>query len=53
VSAELVAAVEGWARGFGYARITLETGVLNQGARAFYDQLGYTEEEVVLTRPLN
>jgi GNAT superfamily N-acetyltransferase len=49
----LVATVERWARSFGYTRITLETGALNQTARAFYHQLGYTEEEVVLTRPLN
>lgn len=49
----LMAAVEDWARECGYTRITLETGALNQGGRAFYSQLGYTEEEVVLTRPLN
>ena len=53
VGRALVTAVESWARDAGYARITLETGALNHGARAFYHQLGYTDEEVVLTRPLD
>lgn len=53
VGRALVHAVESWARGCGHARITLETGAGNVGARAFYRQLGYTEEEVVLTRALS
>jgi GNAT superfamily N-acetyltransferase len=46
----LVAAIETWARSFGHNRVTLETGASNSGGRAFYAALGYTAEEVVLTR---
>jgi ribosomal protein S18 acetylase RimI-like enzyme len=52
VGRALVDAVETWARQFGYARITLETGARNHAARSFYQRLGYTDEEVVLTRAL-
>ena len=45
-------AIDSWARDAGHSRITLETGAANQDARAFYAALGYTDEEVVLTRSL-
>jgi GNAT superfamily N-acetyltransferase len=49
----LVGAIETWARQFGYGRVTLETGAQNHEARSFYQRLGYTDEEVVLTRALS
>jgi len=48
----LVTAIQSWARDAGHLRITLETGAANQDARAFHAALGYTDEEVVLTRSL-
>jgi GNAT superfamily N-acetyltransferase len=48
----LIAAAEDWARDHGLRNLTLHTGVFNAGARAFYADLGFIEEEVRLTRPL-
>jgi ribosomal protein S18 acetylase RimI-like enzyme len=48
----LVAAAEGWARDHGLRHLTLHTGAFNTGARAFYADLGFFEEEVRLTRPV-
>jgi GNAT superfamily N-acetyltransferase len=48
----LVAAAEGWARDHGLRHLTLHTGAFNTGARAFYADLGFAEEEVRLTRPI-
>lgn len=49
----MVAAIETWARTAGYSRIMLETGAGNDSGLAFYAALGYTTEEVVLTRDLD
>jgi ribosomal protein S18 acetylase RimI-like enzyme len=48
----LVDAADGWARERGLRHLTLHTGAFNTGARAFYAALGFAEEEVRLTRPL-
>jgi ribosomal protein S18 acetylase RimI-like enzyme len=52
VGRELMRAAERWAQEQGYRRLTLETGAANHSARAFYAALGYTEEDVRLTRTL-
>ena len=52
VGRALLDRAEQWARERGLARITLETGAANTGARAFYSALGYLEEEIRLTRML-
>lgn len=44
-----MAAAEDWVRCRGHARLTLDTGAANSGARAFYARLGYREEDVKLT----
>jgi GNAT superfamily N-acetyltransferase len=48
----LIAAADAWARDHGLRNLTLHTGAFNTNARAFYAALGFTEEEVRLTRPL-
>jgi ribosomal protein S18 acetylase RimI-like enzyme len=48
----LVEAAGTWARDHGLRNLTLHTGAFNASARAFYAALGFTEEEVRLTRPL-
>ena len=48
----LIDAADAWARDHGLANLTLHTGAFNAGARAFYATLGFTEEEVRLTRPV-
>jgi ribosomal protein S18 acetylase RimI-like enzyme len=48
----LIDVADTWARDHGLANLTLHTGAYNTGARAFYAALGFTEEEVRLTRPL-
>jgi GNAT superfamily N-acetyltransferase len=48
----LVAAADEWARDQGLRNLTLHTGAFNTGARAFYADLGFAEEEVRLTRPI-
>jgi len=53
VGRALMTAVENWARGRGYARLTLETGAGNRRARAFYAARGYVEEDVRLTKALD
>jgi len=48
----LIEAAESWARDAGLTNLTLHTGTYNTNARAFYAALGFTEEEVRLTRPV-
>lgn len=48
----LIDAAEAWAAENGLRNLTLHTGAFNSGARAFYAALGFTEEEVRLTRPI-
>lgn len=52
VGRALVRAVEEWAVASGLGRLTLDTGAANRPARAFYDRLGFVEEDVRLTRLL-
>jgi GNAT superfamily N-acetyltransferase len=49
----LIAAADAWARDHGLRNLTLHTGAFNVGARAFYADLGFAEEEVRLTRRCN
>ncbi|BCJ38349.1 GNAT family acetyltransferase [Actinocatenispora thailandica] len=49
----LMEAAHRWAAGRGLRRLTLETGAANATARAFYRSLGYQEEDVRLSRPLD
>jgi GNAT superfamily N-acetyltransferase len=53
VGRALMAAAEQWARDRGLARMSLETGAANAGARAFYAALGYEESDVSLSRALS
>jgi ribosomal protein S18 acetylase RimI-like enzyme len=48
----LMDAAERWGRELGLAHISLDTGAANAHARAFYGALGYEEEDVKLTKPL-
>ncbi|NUW43458.1 GNAT family N-acetyltransferase [Nonomuraea rhodomycinica] len=52
VGRSLVGAAESWARDRGLRHITLETGAANARARSFYRALGYAEEEVRLSKPV-
>ncbi len=52
VGSALMAAAEDWARRRGLCLLTLETGAANRAARAFYEALGYAEEDVRLTKSL-
>ena len=49
VGRQLVRTAEAWARDEGLRRVTLHTGAANTTARAFYDALGFREEDVRLT----
>ena len=49
VGRQLVRAAEAWARREGLRRVSLHTGAANATARAFYDVLGFREEDVRLT----
>jgi ribosomal protein S18 acetylase RimI-like enzyme len=48
VGRRLVRAAESWARGGGLRRVSLHTGAATVTARAFYDALGFREEDVRL-----
>lgn len=52
IGAALIEAADGWARDHGLRNLTLHTGAFNTRARAFYAALGFTEEEVRLTRAI-
>ncbi|MBM2613971.1 GNAT family N-acetyltransferase [Actinoplanes sp. LDG1-06] len=52
VGSLLMRAAEDWGRRRGLGRLVLETGAANRRARAFYDRLGYVEEDVRLSKPL-
>jgi ribosomal protein S18 acetylase RimI-like enzyme len=49
----LMAAAQHWAAQRGLYRITLETGAANERARRFYASLGYEEEEIRLSKPVD
>lgn len=48
----LMAAVEDWARGHGYASLSLDVFASNARGRAFYDRLGYGEETLRLVKDI-
>lgn len=48
----LIAAAEAWAQDRGLRHLTLHTGIANIPARRFYATLGFHDEEIRLTRPL-
>jgi GNAT superfamily N-acetyltransferase len=52
VARSLIVMVEDWATHRGLRHIRLTTGAANQGARAFYERLGYGLNEVTMTRQL-
>jgi ribosomal protein S18 acetylase RimI-like enzyme len=52
IGAALIEAAETWATDHGLRNLTLHTGAFNTSARAFYAALGFTEEEVRLTRAI-
>jgi len=45
-------AAEAWAAQRGLAFLTLQTGAGNQPARGLYRQLGFHEEELLLTKAI-
>ena len=52
IARALMAAAEEWAAARGLDYLTLETGMLNHAARAFYQALGYAEEDIRLTKQI-
>lgn len=48
----LMAAVEAWARGHGYASLSLDVFASNARGRAFYARMGYGEETVRLVKDI-
>jgi ribosomal protein S18 acetylase RimI-like enzyme len=52
IGRQLMRAAEGWAASRGLAFITLHTGADNTPARALYTSLGFTPEDVRLTKPV-
>ena len=52
VGRALMGAVETWARKRDLSRISLDTGIANAGARAFYAALGYEETDIRLSKTL-
>jgi ribosomal protein S18 acetylase RimI-like enzyme len=52
IARALMRAAEHWGAARGLDYLTLETGVANHGARAFYASLGYLEEDVRLTKSI-
>ncbi|HNB26730.1 MAG TPA: GNAT family N-acetyltransferase [Alphaproteobacteria bacterium] len=52
VAQALMQGVEDWARGKGFRLIGLDVFANNQRARAFYRRMGYAEDSLRLTKPL-
>lgn len=52
VARRLMEGVEDWARGKGFRLIGLDVFANNQRARAFYERMGYVEDSLRLTKPL-
>jgi ribosomal protein S18 acetylase RimI-like enzyme len=50
IARALMRAAEAWGAARGLDHLTLETGMANHSARAFYAALGYLEEDVRLTK---
>jgi ribosomal protein S18 acetylase RimI-like enzyme len=53
IARALMAAAEAWGASRGLDYLTLETGMANHRARAFYAALGYREEDVRLTKNIS
>jgi ribosomal protein S18 acetylase RimI-like enzyme len=52
IARALMQAAEEWGAARGLDYLTLETGMLNYAARAFYQAIGYLEEDVRLTKQI-
>jgi GNAT superfamily N-acetyltransferase len=52
IARALIAADERWAAERGLGHVRLSIGAANEGARAFYESLGYGLNEVTFTRQL-
>ena len=52
IARALMQAAEAWGAARGLGHLTLETGMANHAARAFYAALGYLEEDVRLTKKI-
>jgi ribosomal protein S18 acetylase RimI-like enzyme len=52
IATALMNAAEAWGARRGLAFLTLHTGAANQPARSLYRQLGYHEEELLLTKAI-
>jgi len=52
IARALMRAAEQWGAARGLAYLTLETGMLNYPARAFFQAIGYLEEDVRLTKQI-
>ena len=52
VAQRLMLGVEDWARGKGFRLIGLDVFANNRRARAFYRRMGYAEDSLRLTKPL-
>jgi GNAT superfamily N-acetyltransferase len=53
IARALMRAAEDWGAARGLEHLSLDTGMANHTARAFYAALGYLEEEVKLTKKLD
>jgi len=52
VGRALVGAAEDWGRSRGRTRVVVDTGAANEAARRFYAALGYQEEDITVSRPI-
>jgi ribosomal protein S18 acetylase RimI-like enzyme len=52
IARALMQAAEEWGAARGLDYLTIETGMLNYSARAFYEAIGYLEEDVRLTKQI-
>jgi GNAT superfamily N-acetyltransferase len=53
IAGRLMSGVEDWARGQGFRLLGLDVFANNRRARAFYQRLGYQEDSLRLTKPIN
>jgi GNAT superfamily N-acetyltransferase len=53
IADRLMSGVEDWARGQGFRLLGLDVFANNKRARAFYQRLGYQEDSLRLTKPIN
>jgi GNAT superfamily N-acetyltransferase len=53
VGRALVGAAEDWGRARGRKRMVVDTGAANTSARRFYAALGYEDEDITVSRPID